>query len=193
MSAGCASLSAASQLLAGTRKNCQLKLAKILVLLGIVSIVAACSSSADEPTATIEPTATTAIAVTSVVQDSTFYLNSIQNSAVQVTAAFARVGQDLSRVWPTRGALIDAIGSSGVSEEMSTNIQAIIQLTPPDEFEQEHQVLANGAFGKSRCAVFGPAEPNTPLSASQSRGSKLAATRISTSLANSAPQISAAY
>ena len=144
---GCANLSVASQLHVGTRKKCQLKLAKLLFLLGIVSIiVSACSSSADKPTATVEPTGTTAIAVTSVTQDSSFYLNSIQNNAVQVTAAFARISNDLSRVWPTRGSLLDAVGNSGVSEEMTANVQAIIQLTPPDEFEQEHQILTSGGL-----------------------------------------------
>jgi hypothetical protein len=145
--AGCANLSLASQLLVGTRKTCQLKLSKLLVLLGIASIViSACASSTDEPTATVEPIATTTIAVTSVTQDSAFYLNSIQNSAVQVTAAFARISQDLSRVWPTRGALLDAVSNSGVADEMSANMQAIIQLTPPDEFEQEHEILTKAGI-----------------------------------------------
>jgi hypothetical protein len=36
----------------------------------------------------------------------------------------------------TRGALLEAVHNSGVSDEMTANMQAIIQLTPPDDYEQ---------------------------------------------------------
>ncbi|MCH7971622.1 MAG: hypothetical protein IH960_11365 [Chloroflexi bacterium] len=114
-----------------------------LILFVVISIVvSACSSAADEPTATVEPTATTAAATT---QDVEFYLNSIENNAVQVTAAFARIDEQLSRVWPVRSSLFDAFSDSGLSQEIISSLGAIVQLSPPDEFEQEHRILQSTA------------------------------------------------
>jgi len=108
--------------------------------LGIISIVvSACSSTSSEPTATVAPSAT------SVAQDSSFYLNSIENNAVQITAAIARIEEQLSRVWPVRSSLFDAFSDSELSQEIISSIGAIVQLSPPDEFEQEHQLLRNTA------------------------------------------------
>ena len=127
-----------------------MKSAKYLVLLGIISIVAsACSSAAAEATATVQPTATT-IAGSS--QEARFYLKSIENNAVQVTAAFARFDEQMSKVWPVKSSLFDALSDSKVSQEIISSMGAIIQLSPPDEFEQEHVTLQSAATAAAEYA-----------------------------------------
>ena len=134
------SLTTATQLPVGTRKNYRLKLAKPLILFGVVSIVvSACSSAADEPTATVVPTNTVTPQVNS------FYLDSLENNAVQVTAAFARMDEQLSKVWPVKSSLLDAMRDSNAPQEMRSSLGAMVQLSPPDEFEQEHQILQDTA------------------------------------------------
>ncbi len=109
-----------------------------IILFGVISIVvSACAS------ATVDPTAT---ATTSGNQrEAEFYLNRIENSAVQVTAAFARIDEQLSKVWPTKGSLLDAFSDSDLSQEIISSVGAIIQLVPPEEFEQEHLILQSTA------------------------------------------------
>jgi hypothetical protein len=114
-----------------------------LILFGVISIVvSACSSEVPEPTATVVPTATTAAATT---RDVVAYLNSIENNAVQVTAAFARVDEHMSKVWPTKGSLLDAFSDSNLAQEIIASMGAVVQLLPPDEFEQEHKILQSAA------------------------------------------------
>ena len=128
-----------------------MKPATILILFAIVTlVVSACSSAAAEPTATsvpIAPTVTATIESSGVAaaRESLFYLNSIENNAVQVTAAFARIEEQLSKVWPTKSSLIDAFDDSNLSQEIISSLGAIVQLSPPDEFEQEHRILQTTA------------------------------------------------
>ncbi len=132
------SLTTATQLPVGTRKNYRLKLAKPLILLGIVSIVvSACSSAAAEPTATATNSGNQ--------REVEFYLQSIENNAVQVTAAFARIDEQLSKVWPTKDSLLDAFSDSDLSQEIISSLGAVVQLLPPDEFEEEHLILQSAA------------------------------------------------
>ena len=56
-----------------------------------------------------------------------------------------------------------------------------------------YQVRGSGAFVKPCTLVEGPAAPSVPVVAVQSRGSKVALMRISTSLSSRAPQSSAAF
>ena len=56
-----------------------------------------------------------------------------------------------------------------------------------------YQVFGSGAFVKPCTLVEGPAAPSVPVAAVQSRGSKVALMRISTSLSIRAPQSSAAF
>src|SRR3972149_11018747 len=56
-----------------------------------------------------------------------------------------------------------------------------------------YHVLGTDAAGKSRCTVFGPADPSVALFAVQDSGSNFAPTRITTGLLISSAQISAAY
>ena len=131
------SLSSARQLYVGTRKYYQLKSAKYLILLGIISvIVGSCSATAAEPTATARPT---------VPSDVERYLKSIENNVVQITAAIARFDEQMSRVWPVRSALFDAADDSMVSQQIITSMGAIVQTVPPSRFEQEHQILQDSS------------------------------------------------
>lgn len=99
--------------------------------------MSACASATAEPTAT---------ATTSGNQrEVEFYLKSIENNAVQVTAAFARISEQLARVWPARSSLFDAFSDSELSQEIISSLGAIVQLSPPDEFEQEHRILQSTA------------------------------------------------
>lgn len=99
--------------------------------------MSACASATAEPTAT---------ATTSGNQrEVEFYLKSIENNAVQVTAAFARISEQLARVWPVRSSLFDAFSDSELSQEIISSLGAIVQLSPPDEFEQEHRILQSTA------------------------------------------------
>ena len=93
--------------------------------------------------ATVEPTATATNSGNRLEEE--FYLRSIENNAVQVTAAFARIGEQMSKVWPTRGSLLDAFSDSDLAQEMIDSIGAVVQLSPPEEFEQEHQILQDTA------------------------------------------------
>ena len=122
------------------RKYCQLKSVAYLILFGVISIVvSACSSAAAEPTATVVPTAPV------VPQVRTFYLDSLENNAVQVTAAFARIDEQMSKVWPTKDSLLDAFSDSDLSQEIISSLGAVVQLLPPDEFEEEHRILQSTA------------------------------------------------
>ncbi|MCZ6538780.1 MAG: hypothetical protein O6922_03015 [Chloroflexi bacterium] len=120
------------------------------ILFGVISIaVSACSSGAAEPTATAVPVADIVAPVAPTAartsQEVGFYLDSIENNAVQVTAAFARIEEHLSRVWPVRSSLFDAFSDAELSQEIISSIGAIVQLSPPAEFEQEHRILQETA------------------------------------------------
>jgi len=147
----CYGRSAAPHLHLGTRRYCQLNSATKSILFGVITIVvSACSTAAAEPTAPIETiapmvTATIESSGAAAARESLFYLNSIENNAVQVTAAFARIDEQLSKVWPTKSSLLDAFSDSELSQEINSSLSAVIQLLPPDEFEQEHLILQSTA------------------------------------------------
>jgi len=48
-------------------------------------------------------------------------------------------------VWPTKDSLLDAFSDSDLSQEIISSLGAVVQLLPPDEFEEEHLILQSAA------------------------------------------------
>ena len=51
----------------------------------------------------------------------------------------------MSKVWPTKDSLLDAFSDSDLSQEIISSLGAVVQLFPPDEFEEEHRILQETA------------------------------------------------
>lgn len=69
----------------------------------------------------------------------------MRNNALQVTAAFARIDEQLLRVWPVRSSLFDAFSDAGLAQEIIFSMVAVANLRPPKDYEQEHEILQNTA------------------------------------------------
>lgn len=123
----------------------QLKSAYLFILFGVISIVLVACSSETEPTQESSSPPPIPPPPPTLQPGSGLYLDRLANNAIQVSAAFARIDEHMSRVWPVRSELFDAFSESELSEEIITSLGEIVQIRPPVEFEPQHEILRRSA------------------------------------------------
>jgi len=104
-------------------------------------VVSACASGSVEP------------ANAELSQEAETYLEAVAEISSDFDAVVASIDERMQQVYATRGALLTAVADAGIPGAAQTALAAAEALTPPDQFETDHQ-----AWIEHRIAIFGLAD-----------------------------------
>ena len=100
----------------------------------------ACSSSDPTPT----PTATSIPTPTAPNQNEIQYFEEVRAARTITDENFENFRNVFGRIYPTRGALLQALESAGVGTSFDATLEELEQISPPPKYEADHQSLVSG-------------------------------------------------
>ena len=120
----------------------KIRWSRAVLPVSIMATLLAFACSGSDPTPT--PTPTTVPTPTAPNENELAYFEEVRSARTLTEENFENFSSIFGSIYPTRGALIQALENAGVGTAFDATLEELEQISPPPKYEADHQSLVSG-------------------------------------------------